>query len=298
MAPINRSLLRTGGCGPLLDKASSPRSPRNACNSRRQAAHVSRWLSSSWRWLPVSSTSAYSARSSANWSCVFITQTSSCKLGAQLLESTANASFNRAQRLACFLGDFRVCQALKKCQLHGLALLGTHQLERAAHFLDEQSTLGLIPQIGTADNDAILDVGFRAPLAQPVDRAMTGDHRQPRGQASPAGIEGVGIAPQLQENVLQYILGAGGILKHTQRHRIHNLGIPVVELGHRMLVPGAYARYQPHLVSRIARQRPLFDRFHIVIRSSKARQIVPFNITSSAKRQKKGVAKKFLRCKI
>src|SRR5664280_3884241 len=215
MARINRSLLLAGGCGPLLDKPSSPRSPRKACNSRRHAAHVSRWPCSSWRSLPVNSSSAYSARSSANWSCVFITQTSSCKLGAQLLEPTANARLNRAQRLACFLGDFRVCQPLKECQLHGLALLGTHQIERAAHFPDEQSALGLIPQIGTADNDAILDVGFRAPLAQPVDRAMAGDHRQPRGQASTAGIEGIGIAPQLEENILEHILRASSILEHA-----------------------------------------------------------------------------------
>ena len=99
------------------------------------------------------------------------------------------------KRLARLLRNLRMGQALEKRQLQRRALIGIHLRQHAANFLHHQRALRLIPQIRTAGNNTLFDVGLRPPLAQPVDGPMTRDHRQPCRQASPAGVERIGIAP-------------------------------------------------------------------------------------------------------
>src|SRR5215469_602768 len=179
--------------GPAALKPSKPRSLRRNWTSRRQEAQVSRCFSSSSRSLPVSSSRAYSGRSSANCSCVFMSSNREAR--PQHLQAAAYASFYCAQWLSRLLGNFRMRQSLKKRQLHGGALIGTHLLHHYAHFLDDQRTLGFVPQIRSVGDHTIFDVTLRPALPEPVNGSMPGNNRQPGSEAAAAAVESLGLTP-------------------------------------------------------------------------------------------------------
>jgi len=66
------------------------------------------------------------------------------------------------------------------------------------------------------------------------------------GELTPAArrVERAGLAPELQEDLLQDVFGRAGVADHAQRDGVHQRSVAVVERGHGGLVPGAQARHQ------------------------------------------------------
>src|SRR5262249_56816966 len=69
-----------------------------------------------------------------------------------------------------------------------------------------------------------------AGAAQGRDGRVADRRDDPRAQRTAAGVETIGAVPELEERVLDYVLGSAGISQNAQRHRVSQLAVAVVEL--------------------------------------------------------------------
>src|SRR5277367_3715224 len=244
MAFMSRSLARTGGRGPAAESAISAMSPRNWSSSRRQLEQPARCVSSAASSSPCKEPSAYSARSSANCSCTGISSFSCCEHFAQAQQSGANSGLDRAQGLAGLGRNFGMAQAFKIRHLERAALGRRHAAQSAANFFHGPGAFSFARHVRFDRNYDICNIGFRTPLAEGVNGAVAGDHREPGGEIAAAGIEHAGIAPQLEKDLLQYVLRSTGIAQYTQRNRVNKGRVAVVKLRHGGFVAGTNCRHQ------------------------------------------------------
>jgi hypothetical protein len=64
--------------------------------------------------------------------------------------------------------------------------------------------------------------------AKEVDGAMVGHPEQPGEQSAATRLVGVGLAPELEEGLLDDFLGRRTVAQHTQRQRVHASAVAFV----------------------------------------------------------------------
>src|ERR1700757_2353215 len=119
-----------------------------------------------------------------------------------------------------------------------------HPSQSTSNLFQSAVQLGAAGKVRFDGYNYIGDIRLWASLAEGIDCPVARDHGQPPWQAPPSGIECVRITPELHENFLQNVLSRPGFTQNTQRHRINNRRVALVELRHGLLIAGANRRHQ------------------------------------------------------
>src|SRR5882757_5249396 len=127
-------------------------------------------------------------------------------------------------------------EPFKVCKFQALALLRGEFRERPMHLFHHDVAFRLIGYVDGRGKYHILDgIRWFAP-AQEIDGPITGDNDKPRAEGAAILDEGSGVAPELEEDLLQHILGLSGVTQHTKRYRIHRSAVAPKYLFHRALI--------------------------------------------------------------
>src|SRR5450755_2006650 len=138
-------------------------------------------------------------------------------------------------------------ESFKEAQFQSRALRCRYASEHPSNFVQRTVPLDTANHVGTNADDHIRHLNFRTALAEGVDCPVSRDYGEPSRQASTANIESVRITPKLHEYFLQNVLRSPRIAKNTQRNRINNSGIALIQLCHGSLIAGANRRHQRYV---------------------------------------------------
>ncbi len=131
-------------------------------------------------------------------------------------------------------------QALEIGQLDGFALFCRQILQRAANFAEHFLLRGFGFEI-ERQHHSVLDQLFRfarIAAAQARDGAIARGDYEPSGDRAARWIKLRGVAPDLEEDILQNFFGGLGVAKNAIQNSAEQAGIAIVECGESGLVAG------------------------------------------------------------
>src|SRR5579884_156144 len=182
------------------------------------------------------------ASSMPSWSAV-IEEPSALQIRMKLLQGQSHAPFDRAQWHPDHLGDLAMRVTPKVRELDGLTLLGRQAGQRLLDHVPLDRLGDLEPGVGAEALGLGLewDLAFltfvRVAAPEVVDRTVAHRGDDPGAQRAAMGVEPRGTVPELEEGVLDHVLGPPRVAHDAQGDGEGQRTVPVVEARQRVDVP-------------------------------------------------------------
>jgi hypothetical protein len=169
---------------------------------------------------------------------------------AKFEKRPANASFDGAEGFGEAGGDFLLGEAAKEGEFEGANLFGGKSGESAANgrggFLKGEVLEGVAGGQGGAAWEVVREragekLGTALARAELIDRAVAGEGNGPTESGAAPGFEGGGFFPEGEEDVLDDVLGVGGLAEDSEGDGVKRAGKAVVKRGARGLVAAGHA---------------------------------------------------------
>jgi hypothetical protein len=149
--------------------------------------------------------------------------------GGQELEAQAEAAAGLVLRDAQVGGGLAVVAALEVGQLQRGAQRSRHGLDDVVGAGGDRGAPHLGLQLLRGARPAP-DQGRRLGGAQPLDGEAVGERGDPGAQRTLPGVVGVGMLPDVREDVAGEAVGGPLVVEHAVRQAVHQRGEPVVQL--------------------------------------------------------------------
>ena len=157
------------------------------------------------------------------------------------MQTGEHPALDRPERLVELRGELRLREAAVVGELDRLALLGREPAKRVADDLGPRAGNDLLvrSRAGGLGQGVDRDCSTALFASHEVDRATVHEGQQPRARLGALRPVGAGGAPDLEERLLDGVLGQGRVLEDLVCEPVCDLAEPVVELVESVLVsPG------------------------------------------------------------